>query len=169
MPYCLGFRVHRVRVARGGELQVILRPASSHYFPRESATFGGLPTNNRPCPHGKPREMAFYPLVIHLSLPRSRRGREGRGEQSRSFRLALPLSGSLTISSDTVLIQNSFRRPTSPPNRQPIVSVSSSRQLVDDFVGELTFLNHLVNTLGEIIFSSRYLWLFVQIRPQFGA
>ena len=44
----------------------------------------------------------------------------------------------------------SFRKSTLSQNRQLNISTSKSKQYVDDFVGELTFQNHLINTFCEI-------------------
>jgi hypothetical protein len=43
----------------------------------------------------------------------------------------------------------SFRKPTPLRNRQFDISISNSERQVDDFVGELTFQNQLINTFDE--------------------
>ena len=45
---------------------------------------------------------------------------------------------------------NVFRKSTLPQNRLLIVSIGNSKQQVDDFVGELTFLNHVINKFCEM-------------------
>ena len=57
-------------------------------------------------------------------------GWEGGGE------VAVPTVAGL---SDTMYLLISFRKSTSPQNRQLNILISTSKQLVDDFVGELTF------------------------------
>ena len=43
-----------------------------------------------------------------------------------------------------------FRKSTPPQHRQLNILVGNSRQYVDDFMGVLTFENHLINALCEI-------------------
>jgi hypothetical protein len=43
-----------------------------------------------------------------------------------------------------------FSKSNPPQNRQLIVLITDSKQLVDDFVGELTFQNHQINALCQI-------------------
>ena len=45
---------------------------------------------------------------------------------------------------------NGFRNSTPPQNRRLIVSISNNKKYVDSFVRELTFQNHLINTLCEM-------------------
>jgi len=51
------------------------------------------------------------------------------------------------VSSHTVYELNDFEKSTSPPIPQLI---ENSKQQVDEFVGELTFQDHLINTLCGI-------------------
>ena len=46
---------------------------------------------------------------------------------------------SITILSDTIFLLISFRKSTSPQDRQQDLSTSNSEQRVDDFMEELTF------------------------------
>ena len=55
----------------------------------------------------------------------------------------------LTTSSHTMYQFNGVKKSPRPQNRQPVVLITKSKQEADDFVGELTFSNHLVNTLSD--------------------
>ena len=51
--------------------------------------------------------------------------------------------------SHNVLIEWFQKKIPPPQNRQLLVLISNKKQQVDDFVKELTFQNHLVDTLCE--------------------
>ena len=66
--------------------------------------------------------------------------------------LSLP---GLAVLSHIMYLLISFRRSAPPQNRQLIVLVSNSKQYVDDFMGddfmgELTFYNHFIDTFCKI-------------------
>ena len=54
------------------------------------------------------------------------------------------------ILSHTMYQSNCFRKPTPPQNRQLNIWIRNSKQSVNDFVGELTFWNHLIDTFCEM-------------------
>ena len=80
----------------------------------------------------------------------------------------LPLphtSGATALRSRPVLSHtmdhlNGFRKSPPPKNRQLIGLISNSKQRFDDFVGELTFWIHFINTFCEIRFDR-----FVVLNP----
>ena len=47
-------------------------------------------------------------------------------------------------------VRNGFRKSTPPQNRQLNISISNSKNRVDNSVGELTFSNSFMNTLGAV-------------------
>ena len=57
-------------------------------------------------------------------------------------------------SSDMIYQLNDFRKSPPPQNRQLMVDFHNSEQFIEDFMGELTFYNHFINTLCEIRMSA---------------
>ena len=55
----------------------------------------------------------------------------------------------IPLFSRTIHQQNDFRKSLPLQNRQLVVLISDSKQLVNDFVGELTYEKHLIDTLCE--------------------
>ena len=86
-------------------------------------------------------------------------GISGVGSQFRDscfrFRISgfgqrAPGFGCRVLISNNVLIN--FRKSTPPQKRQLVVLISNGKQLVDDFVGKLTFKNCSINTFCETTF-----------------
>ena len=55
-----------------------------------------------------------------------------------------------TLSSNTMFLSISSRESNPPQNRQLNISISNSEHQIDDFLGELSFCNSLVNTFCEV-------------------
>ena len=64
--------------------------------------------------------------------------------------------GRRAVLSDTTYSLISLRKSTPTQNRQLKILISNSKQLFDDFVGELTFQNHLIHQLIHCVRSGSW-------------